>query len=144
MNTFTVIFVLKPQTVKSYNQPIGAAGGWGQYLFHTTSNGGVYTGTSVSSRISPSDGPGANTLVPNNWSKFAYVFNNGAAKLFKNGTQLASKTISNTALWTGFTLGQNDNNTISGDIAEVLVYNSALSDADRQSVEAYLQTKYGF
>jgi hypothetical protein len=30
-----------------------------------------------------------------------------------------------------------------GDIAEVLVYNSALSTTDRQNVETYLRTKYG-
>ncbi|KRF44162.1 discoidin domain-containing protein [Paenibacillus sp. Soil787] len=144
MNTSTVIFVLKPQAVTNYNQSIGAAGGWGQFQFHTTSTGQVYVGTSASSRITPTDGPGANTLVANTWSKFAYVLNNGSAKLFKNGVQLASKTISNPASWTGFTLGNNGSNTINGDIAEVIVYNSALSDTDRQSIETYLQTKYGF
>ncbi len=30
-----------------------------------------------------------------------------------------------------------------GDIAEIIIYNSALSDADRQAVEAYLSAKYG-
>ena len=29
------------------------------------------------------------------------------------------------------------------DIAEILIYNQALSDADRQAVEAYLNAKYG-
>ena len=31
----------------------------------------------------------------------------------------------------------------SGDIAEIIIYNSALSDADRSSVESYLTTKWG-
>ncbi|WP_054023593.1 LamG-like jellyroll fold domain-containing protein [Bacillus sp. FJAT-28004] len=144
MNTNTVIFVLRPQAVTNYNQTIQATGGWGQFVFQSTSTGQVYTGTSTSSRITPTDGPGANTLVANNWSKFAYVFNSGSAKLFKNGTQLASKRLSNPASWTGFSLGLNNVNTINGDIAEVFVYNSALSDADRQSIDAYLLSKYGF
>jgi hypothetical protein len=29
-----------------------------------------------------------------------------------------------------------------GDIAEILIYNAELSDADRQAVEKYLMTKY--
>ena len=40
-------------------------------------------------------------------------------------------------------LGQGYNNTFfGGDIAEVLVYNRALSESDRQGVEAYLMNKY--
>jgi hypothetical protein len=32
---------------------------------------------------------------------------------------------------------------LDGDIAEILIYNSALSDADRSAVEAYLMSKWG-
>ncbi len=39
--------------------------------------------------------------------------------------------------------GSTDNKFYSGDMAEILIYNSALSDADVASVEAYLKAKYG-
>ena len=40
-------------------------------------------------------------------------------------------------------LGRGDSNTyFNGHIAEVLVYTRALTDADRQSIEAYLRAKY--
>jgi hypothetical protein len=32
---------------------------------------------------------------------------------------------------------------LEGDIAEVIAYDSALSDSDRQAVEAYLADKWG-
>jgi hypothetical protein len=67
-----------------------------------------------------------------------------ANTLYKNGTLIATKALDSPAAWTGFTLGQNNYNTINGDVAEVLVYNSALSDTDRQGIETYLQNKYGF
>ena len=38
--------------------------------------------------------------------------------------------------------GYNDNTYFTGDIAEVLVYNRALSQGERQAVEAYLNNKY--
>jgi hypothetical protein len=38
--------------------------------------------------------------------------------------------------------GYNDDTFFPGDIAEVLVYDRALPDAERQSVEQYLITKY--
>ena len=31
---------------------------------------------------------------------------------------------------------------LNGDIAEIIIYNSALSDADRSAVESYLMTKW--
>ncbi|WP_054023591.1 polysaccharide lyase family 8 super-sandwich domain-containing protein [Bacillus sp. FJAT-28004] len=142
MDSFTVIFVLKPKTVKGFNQTIGAAGGWGQYSFTTSANGSIFTGPRLSSRMIPEDGPGANTLVPNNWLTISYVTNNASTKLYKNGNQLAYKFLYLAEPWTGFKLGVNNSSTIDGDIAEVLVYNTALLDSDRQRVEAYLKTKY--
>jgi alpha-L-fucosidase len=143
MNTYSVLFVIKAAVLTNYDQNLGAGGGWGQFKWHTTSTGGVYTGTSGTSRISPTDGPGDGTVVANTWHRFSFVFNNGASKFYKNGTQLASKTLDLPVAWTGFALGQQDTNTINGDIAEMLVYNTALSDTDRQSAEQYLKNKYG-
>jgi len=44
------------------------------------------------------------------------------------------------------TIGSQSNDAFffSGDIAEVIIYNRALSDAERSAVDSYLQGKYGF
>lgn len=66
---------------------------------------------------------------------------------WKDGSPLsvsstANQTINTTA---GVYIGKSVTNTSywNGDIAEVLVYDSALSTSDRESVESYLSTKWG-
>jgi hypothetical protein len=141
--TFSLLFVIRPSNSINYNQTLAAYGTWGKFCFHTDSTGGVYVGTSINSRIEPGDGPGANTIVPNAWQTFGYTFDNGTAKFYKNGTLLATKTLSLGESWTSFVLGSTSAvNTINGDIAEVLLYNTAISDTNRQQVEAYFKAKY--
>lgn len=139
---YTVILAMKPSTTTNNNQMIGAKGGWGEFLFHTTSNGAVYVGPSATSRIEPNDGPRENTLIANSWQQYSFIFNNGSAKFYKSGAEFASKTLTVGNAFSGFKLGTPDSNTINGDIAEVLVYNNPLSDIDRQNVERYLREKY--
>lgn len=65
---------------------------------------------------------------------------------WKNGSSL---TVSSTAVQTintaaGFIIGNGPSGgNLQGDVAEIIVYNSALSTSDRQSVESYLSTKWG-
>lgn len=40
-------------------------------------------------------------------------------------------------------LGSWDSNDFNGDVGEIIIYDTALSDANRQSVEAYLNTRWG-
>ena len=71
------------------------------------------------------------------------MFNNGMAKLYKNGVLLATKSLSIPNSWTGFDIGTTyGSNSVEGDFAEIMVYNTALSDNDRQSVENNLILKY--
>ncbi|NJK91334.1 MAG: hypothetical protein HC904_05570 [Blastochloris sp.] len=141
----TVLFVLKALTTTDYNQGLGASGGWGQFNFHTTSNGSVYVGTSAASssgRFEPAE-LGAGTVNTNAWNFFMYQYDNGSAVFLKNGAQLASKTITAPAPWTGFRMGSpNTDSAINGDIAEVLVYNDVLSTNERLDIQAYLNVKY--
>ena len=62
----------------------------------------------------------------NAWSIVDDVSNTGAAIVFNYvlGNHIPYR------LWQGY-------------VAEIIIYNSALSDADRQAVEAYLSAKYG-
>lgn len=77
---------------------------------------------------------------------FSAVYNGASSKVLKNGVQLATGTVG-TGVSSLFCLGSNYPDTTAdnfqGDLAELIIYNSALSDANRQSVEAYLKTKYG-
>jgi len=143
MDTFTVIFMINPASLIDWNQAIQAGDDWGQFCFHGTANGGVYVGISVSSRIEPSDGPGAGTLVVDQWDIFSFVFDNGSAKFYENGILLASKSLSLPADWTKFVLGWGDASTVDGDITEIFIYEGALSDTDRENIEQSLQDKYG-
>ncbi|MEQ1887034.1 MAG: Ig-like domain-containing protein [Bryobacteraceae bacterium] len=67
------------------------------------------------------------------------LYLNGVLAYSEGGKYSTVKGTSNTGV-----LGQGYNNTFfAGDIAEVLVYNRALTDAERQGVESYLMNKYG-
>ncbi len=140
MNAVTVMFVIKPYTLANYNNAVGASGEWGQFDWHGSANGTVYAGTDIGTRFVTASG----VLAGNTYQQYAYVYDNGAARLYKNGALIASGTQGVPAAWTGFQLGNGQASTINGEVPEVLVYNSALSNADRQNAEAYLAGKYGF
>lgn len=142
MNNFTIIYVIKP-SVLSLNQVIAADGGWGQFEMHSAdSNGGVYAGIDVATRLTPTD-TGSGIYEVNKAETLEFTLEGGTGKLYKNGILKASKTMTATSNWTGFRLGEDSTSTIYGDIAEVFVYNSVLSDNDRQVIENYLNNKYG-
>lgn len=76
----------------------------------------------------------------------------GDLDLWRDGVALAlSATVKNGLSATSvnaipFTVGARNNgaaNKITGDIAEIVIYNRALSDSERQQVERYLSQKYG-
>lgn len=76
---------------------------------------------------------------------FSMLFNGASSKFFRDGTQhggtLSVGALSMIGLCVGnngFTYTQGHD----GTICELIVYNSALSDANRQKVEAYLTTKW--
>ena len=64
---------------------------------------------------------------------------------WQNGTSLGvSSTLSNTVnTQSSFGVGGQGASMLIGDVAEVLVYSSALSTSDRESVESYLSNKWG-
>ncbi len=72
------------------------------------------------------------------------VVNGAASHLFVDGVQVATWTTGGNQVSAVFMMTAGDNvNYYSGDMAEFLIYNSALSTTDRQNVENYLKAKYG-
>jgi len=65
--------------------------------------------------------------------------------LYFNGNQVASNTVTSSGGIVYYTIGtiQSGANTVTGYIAEVIVFNSVLGTAQRQSVENYLMSKWG-
>lgn len=124
-------------------------GGNGGYLYTETGNsifvtrGGTGSGKNYMPAVSRADGT---------WRYVSHVFDGTDAShvLFENGVS--------TALAAGSASGNPGTATISqpvyvgsrgaaavfltGDIAELIIYNTALSTADRQTVEAYLAAKW--
>jgi hypothetical protein len=71
----------------------------------------------------------------------------GSATLYKNATALTTATIAipTNATRTGNYIAKSDSSAdalYEGNIAEVIVYNTALSATNRQAVESYLRAKY--
>lgn len=69
-------------------------------------------------------------------------------KAYVNGSQSGSASANVTGLpfRDDFQIGYDNNHNsdfLQGDIAEIIVYNSIITDTQRQQVEAYLQAKYG-
>ena len=88
--SFSVNFWIKPLLVRNYN-PSFVINNWGDFIWHTTSNGSIYCGTDVGSRFNPSStGCGAGAVALNTIQNFTYTFNGGIGSLYKNGTLLVS------------------------------------------------------
>ena len=125
--TFSVSFWLYPESTKNYNQQIMALNAWGEFLFHTTADGGVYCGTDVGKRFTPTD-LGNGTVVENTWQHFVYTHDGTNGNFYKNGSLLAGpKAQDPSGNWGGFSIGKSDGNTIDGKITEVVIWDVALT-----------------
>ena len=79
----------------------------------------------------------------NNWNVLGSIRSGTTHYLYNNGSALANNTVSgvttNTAV---YGIGGRNANYFTGDIAEILVYGTALSAEDRKVIEAYVGQKY--
>lgn len=138
---FTVSVLLKPQSTTDWNQQLGATGTWGQFFFHAYATGAMAVGTSSATALLPGEIPNG-TMQTGAWQLFTFRFGAGTGQLYKGKTLVASKSMANPAAWSGFMLGAENANSINGDIAEVLVYSKALSDAELLDQQEYLDEIY--
>ena len=81
--------------------------------------------------------------------QFTILHNGSSSEIWKDSTNLSASGDGGTANLDGFTLGDHytltdpsSTGNLGGEIAEVLIYNSSLSTADRGAVESYLQSKW--
>lgn len=83
--------------------------------------------------------------IPFGHTLFTYIFNNANSKVYQNGIFLNMGNPGSMGLG-GFTVGSHNSQSFSwftGDIAEIILFNSELSDNERAMVENYLMDKYG-
>jgi hypothetical protein len=72
------------------------------------------------------------------------VLSDSALGVFLNGQPQASVATSTNGTWNFGQVGARcSSEYLRGDIAEIMIYKTALSDAQRQQVEAYLMSRYG-
>jgi hypothetical protein len=89
-SSFTVNFWLKPLQLRNFNPGV-AINDWGDFIWHTTSNGSIYCGTDLSQRFTPSStgcGPGA--VLVNTIYNFTYTFISRVGSLYKNGVLITT------------------------------------------------------
>lgn len=83
-----------------------------------------------------------NEAATNNWSIYSALFNNTGSSLKINGGATKTGT-TGTNKMTGIRIGAASNLAAwIGDIGEVIIYNAAVSAADRLLVESYLNAKW--
>ena len=134
MSSFTISWWLYPYNTANYNQIISFdSGNYGTFLFQTDATGGVYCGTDVGTRFSPTQLP-AGTVVPNKWNYFTYTYNGTYGFFYKNSTLLSSKAQTAPVSFKTFNIGINHANTINGKVDEFRIYNRSLSLSEVQSL----------
>lgn len=79
------------------------------------------------------------------WHQISAVANGASDALYVDGATVIAASAQGAPAITAFTIGGDSagGNYFQGDISEVLIYNLALSDPNRQLVEAYLKAKWG-
>ncbi len=102
-------------------------GDWGEWIQHSSGAGALYVGIGVTDRFTPTDLPNG-TQELNAWQHFVFTFNDydatdGTGKYYKNGVELASKSMAIGNAWTGFEL----RDSLRGRVDEVAIYDHALA-----------------
>lgn len=92
---------------------------------------------------------GATVNDPTNMGTSAIMFTHkklaaGASALYRNGTSVGTGNANMTITDNGYaSIGSWNSNDFNGDVAEIIIYDTSLSDSDREDVEDYLRTKWG-
>ena len=137
--TFFTVMYLSTNT-GSYSRLINGSSGDG-YLFIGTSGSSVATfnGNGGWNDTSPNS-PTINNYQA--WCIVAVTVGSSVLTPYVNGTAQNTKT-GTTAAFSNFIIGSYSGQAYSGDIGDLIVYNSVLTTTQRQQVEGYLAWKWG-
>lgn len=145
-NAFTVFTVTKAATHADYRSVVSFDGSGGYMLYPF-----IWGGTNQRWRISNDDqGIGQNNVVARQggrWNISVASWESGAqARSWNNGVSDASwsantSPLPDVPLWIGTNAAETER--FKGDLAEVLIYNRALSTQERESIERYLSGRHG-
>ena len=150
-NSFTAIVMFESQITGQRDTVLGQRGGNGQSLIYVQTNSAPSLNPNISSSASGKNLPVPQAYAVGNWTVLALVQNAaaGTVTLYQNGSVVTNTTIGNISALAnaGWVLGCNNSllgDGLNGDVAEVMVYGSALNALDLGSTTLYLQQKYGF
>lgn len=142
MDEFTIAIVLTPIAYDGNSQYFGARD-WSQFLFCGGPEGVMYAGTSIASRMDTTAALPKGLLVKHQRQRYLFMRSGGVARLFKDGTEIASRPSDPPAPWTGFQIGHDDDISVfRGDVAELLVYRRPLPAGEISQLDTYLRSKY--
>lgn len=133
--TFSILFWLKPGLIDNYTLSIcgrqSEQYNWNGFFFQTNNGGGLYCGTDVTSRFTPSD-TGNNAVVLNTWSQFAYTYDGAQGRLYKNDSLLVGPRNQNSPLtWSSLIFGRNSaGSQLIGGLAFIVLTTLVLSLSD--------------
>ena len=132
IEAYTVEFWIKPNSQKNWNQKLG--GGWGRFLFHCNFDGTISAGL-LGGGLTRIDSK-ANMLDIGLWQHFAFTFNQGEMRLYKNGLLIGSSScrVRFAPAWQYFVAGRSrPNGAIDGLVDELRVWTKARSQKEIQS-----------
>ena len=122
----------------------------GSYMFgvanHDHAHGATAFNSWINDQLYVNDGTKNYYVNSQLWTSHTIVatkLTGGTCTGWRNGITLGAFSASSAASEGVFnSIGKLNTNYSTGDIAEIIIYNSALSDGDRGDVESYLSTKY--
>lgn len=139
---YSVDWWFYPKTRIDWNQTI-SFGSWGNFLWHTGSNGQYWVGTDIATRM---DNVDAGSVELNKWQNWTWTFDNGLGKMYKNAVLLRQKSmnISSASEFTTVSSSTGPSGSTNGFRSILRVYsNVALTAAEiRQNFEA-TRDRYG-
>ena len=124
-SAFSVSWWMKPSERFDYGPVVGQS--WGSFLFHASASGEIYVGTDIATRIYLQ----GEQVHLNVWQQFTFTFEQGTARLYKNGQPIAQAGgMSPVGAWHYLSL------TGAGLYDEVCVYKRAVTNAEANALYA--------
>jgi len=140
--TMTVFCIYNNTTFSPYGQPVWV-GPFAFFYAAPSSKVGIGRAGATDEVLASWSSAGLGTSQYVIYGGTVSVSGNTTTFLYFNGTQAATVSVNSSGGTSAYLIGDGIYNGTTGNIAEVLIYNSVLSTSDRQKVEGYLAWKWG-